>query len=133
MLLAGIKNNRLIKQLLKFSVVGLLGVSTHYLSFTLLFIFLEINYLISGVISFLLTILVVFYPNKKWTFSSQKRKISDFLLFFLVNLFGMILYVMAYYYVNQKLGLNPFVAQLPAIVMSASSNFFIQKFVVFKE
>lgn len=86
----------------------------------------------SGIISFLLAVLVVFYPNQKWTFKSQKGKISHILLFFLVCLFGMMLYLMIFYYLNQKLGLNPFIAQFPAILMSASSNFLIQKFVVFK-
>jgi len=131
-LLAGITDNPLIKQLFKFSIVGLLGVSTHYLSFTFLFIFLELNYLISGIISFLIAILVVFYPSRKWTFKSQKGRIRDILLFFLVCVFGMMLYVMMFYYLNQKLGLNPFISQFPAILMSASSNFLIQKFVVFK-
>lgn len=86
-----IKNNRLINQILKFGVVGVIAFIIDYV---LLFICTElfhIYYLYSSMISFTVSVIFNYVASVKWVFEVDKDgdKKREFILFILFSLVGL--------------------------------------------
>lgn len=119
-------------QMLRFGSVGIFGVSINYITFFLLLEFLNVNYLIAGIISFLVPVPFVFLTNKMWTFNSNVSNVAGLPSYLMVCFLGLSGHTTVLFIVTDFLKINPLISQIPAIMTSASINFLLAKFVVFK-
>lgn len=129
-----IKKNKIIYlQLLKFGSIGILGSFLNYLSFFILYYYISINYLVSGLIAFLLPIPIIFYLNRNWTFNSKISNLTGLYSYLIVCIFGLLGHTSVLFSLTEFLSIDPLISQIPAIFTSAIINFLLAKFVVFKK
>ena len=114
----------MIRQFVKFSLVGVLNTLIHYAIFYICYALLDFYHLLASTIGFCVAVVNSFFLNKYWTFGSQSpdlgrqfsRFISVSLLALLVNLATMALLV-------EWLMFDPLIAQLGAIGLALGVNF----------
>jgi len=129
------KHSQLISQIIKFGIIGIIGVSFNYSIFFILYKFFNIFYIISSATGFGLGIILVFFLNKKFTFkikNSNKIKgmfVKYFLLNALLALFGLLLLS----FFVEILYINAYIGNALVIFIIASMHFIGSKFLVFIE
>jgi putative flippase GtrA len=130
--LRSLKQNKNLEQVLKFIVVGVFGNILNYLVFLFFFKIIEINYLIAGVIGFVSPLPILFFLNRNWTFQSNV-KTSRMSLYFLTNFLGLGVHSSTQFIVFEFLGVPKVFSQLLGQISSATMNFLLSKFYIFKE
>ena len=123
----------LFSQLYKFGIVGIFGSILNYMVFYIFLVFLDVNYLISGVVGFLTPIPLVFIINKSWTFKSDidyKKGLSTYTF---TNILALISHLSTQIFVREVLGVPEKFSQLFGIFSSAIVNFVLAKTFVFKK
>jgi len=126
------KKGLILFQLGKFCTVGILGALLNYIVFYYLLTILEINYIFSGVIGFLVPIPFVFIVNRKWTFDSRVSYKKGLFVYTCVSLVALISHSVTQLYVREILSVSYEYSQLYGIFVSAGVNFLCLKFIVFR-
>ena len=120
------------KQFIKFCLVGAENTTITYLSFIILFYYLNINYFISTVIAFVLGTSFGFIFNKAYTFNSNKSSaitMPQYFLIYSISLsFGLLLVRLLVDY----FGIFPLLAILLVNPFIVLVNFLGTKILVFK-
>ena len=121
----------MLRQLIKFSLVGVLNTAIHVGVFNLLFYFMQ--YLLAQSIGFLFAVTNSYYINKKWTFKSRDRDVKrEFTRFMIVNLVSLSVNLGCLAALVELYHFNPRVAQLLTVVVSLAVNFTGNKFWTFR-
>jgi len=76
---------KLFNQLAKFTIVGFFGIFINYLIFIIFLIVLDVNYLISGFLGYLVPAIPVFLINRYWTFKSNISISKGVAVYFLID------------------------------------------------
>lgn len=85
-------NNKLIKQILKFGVVGGLAFIIDYALLYTLTEYLNIHYLISSIISFSVSVIFNYILSIKWVFDVNKKQgTKEFIVFIILSVIGLII------------------------------------------
>ena len=84
---------KFILQFSKFSLIGILGVIINYLSFIFFYIYLDLNYIISGALGYLIPAIPVFLLNKLWTFKSKISNKIGIPIYFVIDLIKITIHV----------------------------------------
>lgn len=123
----------LIKQSLKYLLVGGLATSLNYFIFYILLNFAEINYLIASASGFIISVFAGYFFNKKWTFNDSNKDIILILKYFsmygaslLLSLFLLKTFVSVFLF-------SPELANVFSIVVTTCVNFIGLKYLVFKK
>ena len=125
-------SSKVIREFIRFSLVGLLNTVVSYLSYVLL-IELSVNYQASNVISYIIGMITSYLLNKSWTFKVKERsKIRIIIKFMIVNLLALLVSLSIVILMVEKFDINIYIGQLFAITGSLAINFSGQKFWVFK-
>ena len=105
--------NKLIKQILKFGVVGGIAFVIDYALLYVLTEFIGIHYLISSIISFSVSVIFNYILSVKWVFDVKKKQgTKEFIIFIILSVIGLginslIMYLMVdifkIYYMISKL------------------------------
>lgn len=108
-----ILEQKIIKQILKFGVVGGLAFVIDYALLYLLTEFLNIHYLISSIISFSVSVIFNYILSIKWVFDvNKKQDVKEFIIFIVLSIIGLginslIMYIMVdlmnVYYMASKI------------------------------
>lgn len=108
-----ILEKKIIKQILKFGVVGGLAFVIDYALLYLLTEFLNIHYLVSSIISFSVSVIFNYILSIKWVFDVNKRQdVKEFIVFIVLSIIGLginslIMYIMVdlmnVYYMASKI------------------------------
>lgn len=118
--------NQIIIQFLKFSIVGFSGVVIDFGVTWVLKEKLYVNKYIANSTGFVLAATSNFILNKIWTFDSTDNGVStEYLLFFSIALFGLVLNNLIVYLLSDKLKFNFYISKGIAIVIVAFWNFFM--------
>ena len=124
----------MLKQFIKFSLVGVLNTGIHYGVFYSLFEFVGLHYVLASGIGFCLAVTNSYFCNKFWTF---KRRGSDvrreFVKFFIVNIVSLSINLGCMAILVELFAMYPPVAQLAAIGFTLVVNFLGNKFWTFRE
>ena len=108
-----ILEKKIIKQILKFGVVGGLAFVIDYALLYLLTEFLNIHYLVSSIISFSVSVIFNYILRIKWVFDvNKKQDVKEFIIFIVLSIIGLginslIMYIMVdlmnVYYMASKI------------------------------
>ncbi len=108
-----ILEKKIIKQILKFGVVGGLAFVIDYALLYLLTEFLNIHYLVSSIISFSVSVIFNYILSIKWVFDvNKKQDVKEFIVFIVLSIIGLginslIMYIMVdlmnVYYMASKI------------------------------
>ena len=119
-------------EVFRFIVVGVFGNILNYLIFLFLFKIIGVNYLISGAVGFISPLPILFFLNRNWTFQSNV-KTSRINLYLLTNIFGLGVHSSTQYIVFEFLGVPKIFSQILGQISSATLNFLLSKFYIFKD
>ncbi len=123
-----------IKQIIKFCMVGTLGASLTYFLFFIFYHFYHIHYLISLAIGFMLSVFVVFFLNKSFTFQIKGKEETKKMMikYYGVNIFSLILGMIVLVFFVKVIGISPYIGSILVIGITTITNFIGSKILVFK-
>lgn len=131
-----VKKRPVIKQLMKFSIVGALNTGIDfiiYLLLTRLSHFWQTHYLWAAGISFSVAVINSYILNKTWTFRDKSKEIHlQFPKFFLISLVALALNELILYFLVGHLKIYDLLAKIIAVILVTFWNFTMNKIWTFK-
>lgn len=125
--------NNIIKQFVRFCVVGGFGATLNYTLFYLFFKALSTNYMLSSIIGFFGSGAVIFLFSRQWTFNISHGHIpKQFLKLIFLALLSLVANCLTVYLLTDLVLLKPEISQLFAMTITTIINFFGSKLWVFK-
>ena len=119
---------KLISQFFEFGVVGVIAFIVDYLSLYMLTEFLNVYYLISSIISFLLSIIVNYILSIKWVFDIKKKQsFKDVIIFTLLSAIGLLINLLVMYLSVEVLKIHYMIGKLIATFIVMIWNFVTRK------
>ena len=123
----------IVRQFIKFSIVGLINTGIQYAVFLLLYRMVNINYLIASVMGYCCGLLNSYLMNKKWTFNCESvAKQNELIKFIVVNVVALGVNVVSLSLLVESLGIAPEISQLASIGYSLVVNFLGNKYWTFR-
>ena len=123
----------MLKQFIKFSLVGLLNTAIHYGIFISLYEFAGVYHLFASGIGFCFAMTNSYVINKHWTFKSRESDVrGEFVRFFIVNLISLSINLGSMAVLVELFLIHPPVAQLVTIGLTLAVNFSGNRFWTFK-
>jgi putative flippase GtrA len=109
----------------RYAVVGVIGTFTHLGILAFLVETLHHNPIVSSTIGFLVTVIISYYLNYKWTFSSKGKHLVVLPRYITVSLIGLSLNTGIMYLIVNVFSLWYGFGQMISIVLIPLSNFFL--------
>ncbi len=126
-------NNNLIKQILKFGVVGGLAFLIDYGIYTLLISVFNVYYIIASVISFTLSVIFNYILSIKWVFDVKKKQgPKEFIIFVILSVVGLILNSLILYLSVELMHIHKLIAKIIATFIVMIYNFITRKIFIEK-
>lgn len=119
------------KQLIKFSLVGLLNTLITLSTIFILINVLNLNYIISNIIGYVLGFTNSFILNKKWTFKSKGSAKIEIILFFILFIICYLLQLISLILLKELIKVSVEKAQLIAMIIYTTINFLGSKYFVY--
>ncbi|WP_139356156.1 GtrA family protein [Clostridium felsineum] len=126
-------NGRL-KQISRFSAVGVINTLIDFVMFTLFNSVIGVGYSISQVIGYGSGVINSFIFNKKWTFSDKagKKKLhKELIRFIFINVITLLVTLVSMNLFVKGLGINVYVAKILVTLIAQAINFLGYKILVF--
>lgn len=79
------------KQYLKYCIVGTIGGIIELVLFYFLDDRIQINYLIANVITFVVTVTILYFLNKKFVYKAENKDNVGFIMFFISRIAGLVI------------------------------------------
>ena len=131
-----ILQHNLVKQLIKFGLVGILGTAedwTIYLTFTRFISFFASHYLWAKIIGFIVGATSNYIFNRRWTFRSQEQRIwREYSQFVAVSIIGAGFNIGGMYLMVSRWHFYDLYALIIATALAMIWNFIANKFWTFK-
>lgn len=122
---------KLIEQLMKFGVVGVIASLIDFGVLYVLTEFLGINYLVSSTISFLASVIFNYILSVKWVFVTAKtNKTKELLLFTVLSAVGLVINNLLMWVFVEKAGVYYMLAKVIATVVVMLYNFISRKILI---
>ncbi len=119
---------KLIKQIIRFSVVGGLAFLIDYSLLYAFTEFLKIHYLISSIISFSVSVIFNYVLSVKWVFDvNKKQDIKEFIKFIIFSVIGLIINSILMYIQVDIMGIHYMIAKLFSTIIVMIYNFITRK------
>jgi len=123
----------MLRQFIKFSLVGVLNTAIHYGVFYVLYRFGGFYYLLASGMAFGVALTHSYILNKIWTFKQREsRGHREFSKFFLVNILSLAANLATLAILVESLAVHPPIAQLLAYGISWAMNFLGNRFWTFR-
>ena len=120
------------KQFRRFVLIGLDCAALYYLMFIIFYNFLNIHYLLSTTLAFIISTSFGFGFNKVYTFSSKLKNIISFPRYILIYSFTLIFTLIFLELLVELFKMPPITAMLILIPITTLINFFATKIVAFR-
>lgn len=121
-----------VRQFVTFACVGVVGVTFNYGIFFLLYHYAHVHYLTASATGFIAAIIVAYTLNRKYTFKSKTSYKTHLVQYVAVNLFSLVLGLIVLALLVEKIGLNPYIANVLTLGVTTLTNFTGSKFLVFR-
>jgi putative flippase GtrA len=128
------KTDKTLLQLIRYTFVGGLAFIVDFGTLYLLTNYLQIYYLISALIAFLLGLAINYLLSIKWVFDKrnvQNRKL-EFILFMIIGVVGLGLNELFLWFLTDILLLYYLISKIVTSIIVYLWNFFARKFILFK-
>lgn len=123
----------LINVLLKFSLIGIIGVVINFLITFLLKEYLKVNKYVSNSFGYLIAISFNFLANKFFTFKSDSSEIYDEIFkFIIVTSIGILINHIVVYLLTEKKNMNFYFSKIAAVIVVFIWNFTLHSIFTFK-
>jgi len=123
----------MLKQFIKFSLVGLVNTAIHYGIFIFLYKFVGVYHLFASGIGFCFAMANSYVMNKRWTFKSSGSDVRrEIIKFIIVNLISLAINLGSMAVLVELFSIQPPVAQLVTIGVTLAVNFSGNRFWTFK-
>ncbi len=106
----------------RFLVVGFFNTLFSYSVFLIL-IFMGIYYILASFLSYFVAILGSYWLNKKWVFKSEKKSLSTFFGFVMINSISLTLGLLSIFLLVDVIGVDVLLSQVFCIFISMAVNF----------
>lgn len=124
------------KEAILYLFFGGLTTLTNILSYTLLAMAFKVEYMVSNVIAWLVSVIFAYITNKMYVFesntSTKKALYKEISSFFLARVFSLLLDVVIMFVGISVLYINDIIIKILSNIFVIISNYFISKFFVFK-
>lgn len=123
-----------LKQLSRFSTIGVANTLIDFFVFTIAHSLIGINYTVSQALGYSFGVVNSFIFNKKWTFQDRdtnKNTTHELLQFVVVNLISMIITMVAINFLVKSLNLNVYISKIIVTIIAQITNFLAYKLWVF--
>ncbi len=119
-----ISERPMVKQFVKFGLVGLLNTTIDYTLFTAFFYVIHIHYLLANAMSFSIAVTNSYILNRRWTFRSDNPAWrTEAAKFLIVNIIGLGLSELLLFIFVESLHLHKLIAKAGAIAIVLCWNF----------
>lgn len=120
-------------QLFKFIIAGLICAGIEFLLFSLMIVFIQLNYLLANLISIIIAISLNYIISRKYVFEKSRYAIrEEFLSFVFFSALALILNQISVWAFTELLKLNVSVSKAVSIAIVAIFNYITKKHIVFK-
>lgn len=124
---------KLIKQIIRFGIVGLVATIIDFLLLFCLTDFLNIYYLVSSIISFIISLLVNYILSIKWVFDVKKKQTyREVLLFIILSTIGLLINQLILYIFTDIFNIYYIFSKLVATLIVMIYNFVTRKIFIEK-
>jgi len=124
----------LLRQFIKFSLVGALNSLVHFCIFIVLYRLITMHYLAASATGYCVGMINSYVLNRRWTFSGgQEKTRSEFVKFAFINIIALLINVGSLSFFKEKIGLSAEAGQVFAIGASLAINFLGNRFWTFKK
>lgn len=128
-----IMNNKLIKQIIKFGIVGGLAFLIDYLILFLLTDVVGIYYLISSIISFIVSVVFNYILSIIWVFDvNKKQTVKEFLIFIILSAIGLLINLVIMYLLVDIANIYYMFAKIVSTAVVMVYNFITRKKIIEK-
>lgn len=125
--------NKLIKQILKFGVVGGIAFVIDYVLLYILTEFVGIHYLISSIISFTVSVIFNYILSIKWVFDVKKKQgTKEFIIFIILSVIGLLINSLIMYLMVDILKIHYMISKLVSTFIVMVYNFITRKIFIEK-
>jgi len=123
---------KIIAQILKFGVVGFLAFLIDYSILFVLTEFAGIHYLVSGAISFTVSVIFNYIMSIIWVFEvkEDQNKVLQFLIFVILSIIGLLINQVVIWLLVEKLFIYYMVAKIVATAVVMVYNFITRKLII---
>lgn len=119
-------NNKLIKQIIKFGIVGVIAFIIDYGTLVILKELFNINLFISTEIAFIISVIVNYILSIKFVFD-VKNKNNNFIPFIILSFIGLLLTELIMYIGVDKIEINYLIVKIVATIIVMVFNFITRK------
>ena len=124
---------KLINQILKFGIVGVIATIIDFIVLYLLTEFLHVHYLISSIISFTVSVIFNYILSIKWVFEvNHKQTKKDFIIFVVLSIIGLGINSLIMYLMVDKLNIHYMFTKVFATAVVMVYNFITRKIFIEK-
>ena len=122
-----IKNNKLLIQIIKFLIVGGTATIIDFFMFFILHDLIKQNTIISNIASFSISLIYNYIISIKWVFNVKKESKTNFLIFLIFSLIGLIINTIIVYITIEKLKWYSLLCKVIATSIVMIFNFITRK------
>lgn len=121
------------EEVLRYLIVGVIGMIISIFTFWLCRNF-ELHYVVANVISWIITVIVVYFLNRKYVFKSKSEKVlQEFVSFVVVRIFTLFLETAMIWLIVDVIHGNDIVGKFVGQFVVIVSNYLFSKFFIFKK
>ncbi len=120
------------EEIINYVIVGALTTGVSIFSY-FVFRFININYIISSIMSWICAVLFAFYTNKKYVFKSIQNKYRELIKFVSARIFTLLIEVLLMYLLVDIIYLNDKIAKILLQFVILILNYLFSKIFVFKK
>ena len=122
----------IVKQTYRFIVTGVVATLVTYMIFAFSYLILNIHYILSSIIGFLIVSLVVYHVRKRWVFRDTfKKKSNQFIKFMILEVISLSTGIAVLYSLTEFALLDPLISQIFTLTVTAAINFLGNKYIIF--
>ena len=122
---------KLIKQLFKFGIVGIIAFIIDYGLFAILTT-LNMHYLLAQIISFTVSLIFNYWASIKWVFNAKKQTLKEITIFITLSIIGLGINEILLYIGVDKFGYHELIVKLIATIIVMIYNFITRKLIIEK-
>jgi putative flippase GtrA len=122
----------IVKQTYRFIVAGIVATLITYLIFAFSYLILNLHYILSSMIGFLIVSLVIYHIRKRWVFRDTfKKKNNQFIKFMILEVISLSSGIAVLYSLTEFVLFDPLISQVFTLTVTAAINFLGNKYIIF--